>query len=481
MRDTHGHIVLPIYEPAEFSPQFHLAQIFAKAGYTPVLFFIKPNYQYYAGQIDILDKSGINFVTIDEANRSHSLIKAAADKEVRRIIKKLKRLPTMEWVHQSIVEILEYQHYKHYFSSLSKKINTIMKKQAPIAVVMAQTVPATPLDFVLSFCSCKKIPRILVPFAVFNREVLLEYALNQRKLHWQKTPLQILIKQMFPHWVTTYKGKRLLRRPVGEILAVERLKLLETRPWIPSSAPVDAIGCDSERSKEWLVDLGLEKERIVVIGSPALDQLGEHLKSCEQIRQELTPQFHLDRKKRLIAVGWPANIFSWIGNKKIAWPDYPALAKAWIRILQDLQENHAVDIAITVHPKTSDDEAIYLKESGFSYIRSEADKLIALCDAFITLNGSSITNLAIACAKPVFLFDCYDTQYSEYKNVEGVSVSDTEEDFLAGLNQCLARRDGLEKIAEKMRINAPCWGMIDGESNQRLLAVVRSVLDMEKT
>lgn len=471
-------LIFPVFEVAEFTPQLQLARLFTNTDFIPVIFFIKPNYQQLTKHVALVEQAGIKFITVDNCkeHRQAPSLNTLKKEKRKTFLSKLKKLSIVRFFQHSIVEILDYLHYKKKFHDLYHKISCIIRNESASGIIVAQTIPGTPLDFILSNCRQNNIKRFMVPFAMFNQDEILEYCLHQPRHHYQNTPLQLILRYLYPQWITIYQGRRLIRRPTGEALALEHLKLVETKPWIPSSAEMDNIAVASEVIKNNFISLGLNKDRIVITGTQEIDRLAQFKHNYAKTFSDVSKELNILSHKLTIAVGWPVNIFPWLGEKKIFWPDYQALSKCWIDILTVLKTHYDINIIITVHPKTTDSEVHCLDEAGFSYLRGQADKLISICDCFITLNGSSITSLAIAASKPVFLFDCYGTNYPEFKNVKGVNISDSEEVFRQNLLEAFADSNSLSRISRDMQSIASSWGETDGESHQRLLALVHKGL-----
>jgi hypothetical protein len=145
-----------------------------------------------------------------------------------------------------------------------------------------------------------------------------------------------------------------------------------------------------------------------------------------------------------------------------------------------MRQRHGVDVLLTVHPKTLDTEMAAAVEQGLAYQRGETEEVVAHCDLFVTLNGSSITAWAIACGKPVLLFDCYDTGYTDFDQVPGCVMTTDESTFAGELARLCSDADARGSLARAQAGVAPQWGVLDGRSADRLATLATELMSGRK-
>jgi hypothetical protein len=356
------------------------------------------------------------------------------------------------------------------------ELHTILAKCRPSMLIVGQDGPGGDLSLLLIAAGRQGIPRLITPFAMFSIQETADYAAARSDHQVKSSGLNRVVAKAFPHWVLRYMGRELLRLPGYRALALEMTGLIRGLPWTPLSEPVEAITADSEVAAEALDRLGVERALLHVIGSPVQDRLASHLKAHAVLRERLCREHGLDPTKPLVFCGWPVNMFAWLAGRPIHYPDYEAVAAAWTRVLGEVRDRHQVNVIISIHPKTLPQEYAAAEQAGLPCRRGGADELIAICDLFTTLNGSSITAWAIACGKPVLLFDCFQTKYSDFLDVPGCLIVETEEAFAAELHALCEQTQRREAFASRQNTVASRWGQLDGEAGARLGGVIRQLV-----
>jgi hypothetical protein len=219
--------------------------------------------------------------------------------------------------------------------------------------------------------------------------------------------------------------------------------------------------------------MGLPAAQLHVVGAPVHDRLAAHLK---QGRSEFAARYGLTSERPIIVCGWPVNMFAWGGASGGCYSDYESVARAWALALSTMRDKHGVQILVSVHPKTLDGEFQAALAYGLQVVRGDSEALIAHCDVFATLNGSSLTAWAIACGKPTLLFDCFATGYTEFDAVPGCRMVYREADFVTELDRLCADPDARRALAEAQQKVAGDWGILDGRANERLAALASTLI-----
>jgi len=354
----------------------------------------------------------------------------------------------------------------------------VLREHDPELVVVGQDLLGHELSFLLLAAARASVPTMIVPFAMFSLREVGEYALTRPAHHVESSLLNRVLASLYPHWVLEQGSQRLLRLPGPSGLALERSRLIGGHPWVPCSEPADRIACDSEAARRNLIALGLPEASLRVVGAPVHDALARAIAKGADGRRALLARHRLggDGERPLVACGWPANLFPWLGGRRIAYGDYAELSRAWARHLADVRQRYGVDVLLTVHPKTLDTEMAGAIEQGLAYQRGNTEEVVAHCDVFVTLNGSSITAWAIACGKPVLLFDCYDTGYTDFDQVPGCVLTTDEATFAGQLARLCSDADGRATLARAQAGVAAQWGVLDGRSADRLAALAVELL-----
>lgn len=366
----------------------------------------------------------------------------------------------------------DFYRFRHSY----REMEELLRRYQPSLLVVGQEPPGTELPLLLIAAGRLAIPRLLTPFAMFSLRETAEFGWAREDFQVNASALNALTAKIFPHWVLTWKGRSFLRLAGSRALALECAGLVHGQPWSPLSEPVEAITAESEVFAETLVALGINRNRISVTGSPVHDHLALHLQDRDRLRARLCSEHRLDASRPILVCGWPANIFPWLSGRAIRFPDYPALASAWAKGLAAMRDRHGINILISVHPKALPEEYKIAQRHGLACCFGKTDELIAASDLFTTLNGSSVTAWAIACGLPVLLFDCFETNYTDFHNVPGCINVRTESEFLRRLDILCADSGEREKLGTAQRQVAGNWGRLDRGAGKRLGDLAASLL-----
>ncbi len=367
------------------------------------------------------------------------------------------------------------------FRARHRVADGVLASIRPALVVVGQDVPGTDLPFLLIAAGQRRIPRLMTPFAMFSLNETADYAHVRPEHRVQASALNTLVAKFYPHWVLGWRGERLLRLPGWRALALEHAGLIQGLPWTPLSEPVEALTADSGVAAQTLAELGGDRDRITVVGSPVHDRLFAHLAQRNALKERLCREQGLDPSRPLVVCGWPANQFPWLAGRVIAYRSYNEVAAAWAAALADVRDRYGVNVMVSVHPKTLSHEYRAAFDRGLPCRVGGADEWIAVCDLFTTLNGSSITAWAIACAVPVLLYDCFDTRYEDFNRVQGCVQVQDEQGFIHQLSRLCADADARAELALRQREAAGRWGILDGGASTRLADLARRLIGAAST
>jgi hypothetical protein len=362
--------------------------------------------------------------------------------------------------------------FRHRYQELSR----ILEARKPSLLVVGQDGVGSDLSFLLIAAGKLDIPRLIAPFAMFSLQETADYAKARPDHDAQVGALNRVVARMYPHWLLRQDGRRFLRLPGYRALALEACGLIHGKPWTPLSEPSEAVTADSKVAADTLESLGLERSRLHVIGSPVQDLLARKLATRHEVRERLSQAYGSDAGKPLLLCGWPVNMFAWLSGRSIAYASYEELASFWAHALKQAVVQHGVNVIVSVHPKTLDEEYLAARAHGLACQRGGVEDLVAACDAFTTLNGSSITSWAIACGKPTLLFDCFLTRYRDFLEVPGCINVESGQDFSAELHKLCRDAAWRENLKQKMAPVSADWGRLDGQAGARLEKLLAQIV-----
>ena len=467
-------VLVVIVEYGEFPEMLRLADVVSSRLGRPVkLFFAKRAYRDLPRDSAMAVARG--HAWMDSSGHEHE-IAAPAERATAEApgAEPVRRRPgtLRAWIGDVRGVVRDYRGFRRRY----REIESVLWSVRPALVVVGQDLLGKELSFALIAARRLGIPTLIVPFAMFSIRELAEYALARTEHQIDGRPLNRLLAKRYPRWVRDHEGRRLVRLPGSRGLALEWAGLVDGDPWAPCSEPASALACESRIAQRGFVAMGIPAERMRITGSPVHDRLAAALGKALKGREAFMARHGLDNAQPLVVCGWPANIFAWLGGRAIAYPDYESLAQAWARILARMKERHRVEVLVSVHPKTLASELQALRRHGLAFARGESEAAVACCDVFVTLNGSSITAWAIACSKPVLLFDCYRTGYRDFDGAPGCVRVEEEAAFQRELERLCAEPDRRRALASAQAAVAGDWAELDGRAEERLAALCAELI-----
>lgn len=465
-----------VLEYGEFPEILRVADLLhARTGQSVVIQFVKPHYRRLAQDSAVVLAHG--HAWMDAKGERHAAAAPAVvsgSEPVGSPSVAVPARPVRSAMREIAVDLINCVADLRRLRRRGRDMQRVILNVNPALLVVGQDSLAAELSFALQAAARARVPSLLVPFAMFNRKELVDYCSNQPELAVPASPLNRLAAWLFPRWVARDGAQPALRLRGSRVLAMELAGLCGGDPWTPCSEPVDAIACDSAVSVDSFARMGVPHDRLHVVGAPVHDVLAA---MTRERREEWLREQGLDGSRPLLVCGWPVNMLAWLGARRSAFADYDTLAKFWAENLVAVQQRHGWNVLVCAHPKTLDSELSCVEAAGLSWLRGQTEAAVAACNLLTTLNGSSITAWAIACAKPVLLFDCFETGYDDFEGAPGCRLVTDKDAFIGQLNTlCADSAQRMALAAEQSRV-ARDWGLLDGHSADRLAALAMRLMD----
>jgi hypothetical protein len=130
------------------------------------------------------------------------------------------------------------------------------------------------------------------------------------------------------------------------------------------------------------------------------------------------------------------------------------------------------NVVVRPHPKTASERVDLLRRKGLAVSYDDTASLVPLCDLYIAAVSATI-RWAITCGKPVINYDVYQYGYEDYRGVRGVQLVNLRTEFRDALCDITGNATRREELAEFQRRDSGRWGLLDGSSGKRMLALLR--------
>jgi UDP-N-acetylglucosamine 2-epimerase len=294
-----------------------------------------------------------------------------------------------------------------------------------------------------------------------------EYVLNN-PLYSLKDPVNHLVGSIFRRWTLSFRGKQLLRLPADQVIAKVLFGLAPPNPWVLHCGFADTIAVESQATKEYCQNEGIDSQQLIATGSIDNDILYNGLAKREELKKRLCQKFNIPFDKPILLSALPPDMLYGQGRSECEFTNYNALVQYWIKTITS---NKQYSVIVNLHPAAKIEEMQGLKKHDLILTKGEISRLIPLCDIFVASISSTI-QWAIACGKPVVNYDVYKYRYTDYQTVSGVLTMESKREFEETLQKLLDNQQFYNMIASQQRATAKRWGILDGKSGARTLQLI---------
>jgi hypothetical protein len=271
----------------------------------------------------------------------------------------------------------------------------------------------------------------------------------------------------FPKWCMEYGGLRLLRCPVGRLLALEALRIPPPRPWVFNSGYADAIAMESQAMVDYYVAAGLPRDNVVLTGSPSDDAMAPVAADAPRLREELYAELGLPAGRPMLLTALVPD-FLYLGRPQCDFQEYDVLVEFWVR---SLAEQSTFNVVVALHPSVKIDAMRHIERRNVRIAPRRTAQLVPLCDLYVASVSSTI-RWAIACGKPVINYDVYRYRYTDFSRVPGVIATEEQDAFRALIKRFAEDSEYRTQVAARQQAEAARWGSLEGKSLHRILELL---------
>jgi len=313
------------------------------------------------------------------------------------------------------------------------------------------------------------VPSVIIPYTIANALEPAE-ALFYNPACTLRRRSNRLFGALYPHWVYKHKGRRLLRLPAAEALAIELLGLAPPLPWIMNSGYADAIVVESDFMFEYYRREGLPADRLIVTGSLYHDVFKENLQNVSVRRATLYGELGFPAGRPMILGVLPPNQFP---RQECEFDTYDEMVRFWVQSLSAIDGYNTV---IALHPRAKYEEMRYVEQWGVKIVRKDTADLIPLCDIFIATASATI-RWAIACGKAVVNYDVYRYKYTDFAEVGGVITVEEKTEFRSAVRRLTDDQEFYADIVARQKASSASWGRFDGCAAERILQLFDQLIE----
>lgn len=422
--------------------------------------------------------NGITILSFNPPSSDHqSMLKKSSESDftiVQKLKGSLRQNPNLCLIYRNLYQSFYFFHnFISLKNELLKKIRIIknlLDQHQINAVVIPESGPAYEAPLFIHSAHAECIPVITIPTEKYSATDFAEYYLTDTNLNINSFTKK-LVGHFFPHWVISHKGHRILRVQLGLIFVFEYLHLSPPHPWKMVGNDEDIVAVDSKTTYDFYLNEGVSPSQMQIIGTSEHDFMTEIIQDSKKRKSDLYNSLGLRSDRPLILSALIADHYL-SGRPECDFKNYSDMVQFWVQSLATAKD---YNIIVSLHPSQKNDEMSYIEQWGVKICHQDIVTLIPLCDIFIAL--SSTIPWAIACSKPVIVYDPYRYNFDStmYKNVPGVIYVKEQHDFIKALQRLTTDPEYYKEVVLKQAAYAEQWGKLDGKTGDRFIQLFNQV------
>ena len=279
--------------------------------------------------------------------------------------------------------------------------------------------------------------------------------------------IQWILSLTYRKWCFNYRGKKFIRLPLNQLIAMDLLDFSPRLPWTINSGDVDMVLVESEFSRDLQIKDGIKSGKLQVMGSLKFDLINNYTQNLEQARQEIYSKYNLNPDRKLILCAVPPYLPERLLHD---FENYDDMITKWVSAL----ESSNLNVLYSIHPSGFPVTADKIRALGQNVIDEALEILLPHCDVYLASVSSTI-KWARACNKLVLDFDCFRFNYKTY-DVDQAIIPVKTFNELGQWIDCLGSQS-LQSITNNLNILPHhYWGRIDGLSFHRFYHYIESII-----
>lgn len=350
-----------------------------------------------------------------------------------------------------------------------KRFSRVLQEQAADLIVLAEDNVAGYSAVWIDASNRLGIPSLIVPFTVAKGTEAASAYFKRRDRSTNRVA-NWLLALVFPQWAFRYRGRKLVRLPASQAVSMELMRIAPPRPWVLHSGYSSAVAVESPRMMEHYIGEGLSKDKLRLTGSLTDDILHEHLQDEAAIKIALRRSLGVEGGQAVVACALPPNQFGALPSP-IEFECYEELVDCWLRVLRNAP---VPSVVIRPHPREAHLYKDGERRDGLLISLRATSELLAACDIYIASVSATI-RWAIAAGKPTLNYDVYRYRYDDYTGVPGVITVEDSGSFAEIANKLVSDGGFREELRQAQLAVSRQWGILDGSSGGRLLALVHEL------
>lgn len=289
----------------------------------------------------------------------------------------------------------------------------------------------------------------------------------------EPTLKQMLSSPLLLHYVISkyqeqvfrFEGNNYLFYSSGSILALDKLNMLNNKPFIRGTGFSDYVCADSQYDIESRVEYGVDRDKLRLVGDFSLDENWSTYSNKDSIKKQLIKKYNLDVNKKIILVALP----QMAEHGYLSWSEHHKYIND---ILTSVNEKGA-NILLSLHPKMKLENYQHLESEFDCHILSERlFEVLAVADLYLSKPSSTI-RWGVMCHVNVIIFDFWGFDLSSYSYLESADVATSFDELKKHIELRLNTNQDFEKTFERLSRDQ----LFDGNTMQRYASLINEAID----
>ncbi|GAB1536515.1 hypothetical protein ADMFC3_21460 [Geovibrio sp. ADMFC3] len=298
----------------------------------------------------------------------------------------------------------------------------------------------------------------LVDFADKERILKLGGGIPVVKRRWFVSEYVRKTQQNLPY---SYDDLYYYPHPIGNVL--HDLGIHASNPFVMGSGKSTVICLNNKYSADKYAELGVERQKIRIIGDISYDGLYRQNLKREEIKAEFSEIYEFDLKRKIIVIALPQlaehNILTWDKH----WKE--------IKFLISSLCSSGAEVLISLHPKMSRKSYSFLETAYRCRILNERlSYALPAADVFVATFSSTVV-WSVLCGINTVVVDFYELNYKMYDFLQSIRMVRDKAKLMSAVNNALNSAGDFSEDWERLSRNE----VFDGNTIRRYEELILEV------
>lgn len=357
------------------------------------------------------------------------------------------------------------------YNNILHSIHNLVTTHKFDLLVMAEANVEHLSEAYIKLCKKVSVPTLIIPYTFCGPSEPAKHYSSIKLFHYQWYYKSFIAGK----WIYTYNKQKLIRMPILNILAMQKLKIDPPRPWIQESCSAECIIAESDKIKEHYLNHAIPAKQIKTIGDINHDVMYENLQRKEALKLEICKEIGLSSQKKMILFAIFPD-YTLIHRESCEFTNYKEML---MFICDGLAVCEDFELILCLHPSLAVKDYHFLESESVKISTRLTSELLCISDLYVASCSATI-KWAISLGLPVINYDVYKFRYGDYLSASGVVNIETKDEFLKTVERIHSDSGYLESLQGAQNQIKEFWGIVDGKFHVRLKNLINELISRNK-